>query len=70
MDTKTRTVAKAATWQLLGLAVMTGLAWMQTGNVAGAFSLAVSAAASGTVFYVLHERLWSAIGWGRVDRRS
>lgn len=65
MESKLRTVAKAATWQLLGLVTMSLLAWFQTGSVAGAFSFALSAALVGFVMFFIHERVWGFVPWGR-----
>lgn len=65
MDTKFRTIAKAVTWQILGLVTMSTLAFWQTGSIGGAVSLAVSASLTSIGFYVLHERLWGRIRWGR-----
>lgn len=65
MDTKIRTVAKAVTWQILGLISMSALAFWQTGSLRGAVSLAVSASLLSIGVYVLHERLWGRIRWGR-----
>lgn len=65
METRSRTIVKATSWQLLGLVSMSGLAWLQTGQISGAFSFALSAAAIGFVCFFLHERLWARISWGR-----
>lgn len=65
MDTKFRTIAKAVTWQILGLFSMSALAFWQTGSIGGAVSLALSASLTSIGFYVLHERAWGCIRWGR-----
>ena len=65
MESRTRTVAKAITWQLLGLCTMSLLAWFQTGSVTGAFSFAFSAALVGFVMFFVHERIWGFVSWGR-----
>jgi uncharacterized membrane protein len=64
-DTPLRSMAKAATWQALGLVVMTLITWAVTGSVATGSAIALLGAATGTVTYVLHERLWARVGWGR-----
>lgn len=68
MDTKIRTIAKAATWQILGLFTMSALAFWQTGSIGGAVSLALSASLTSIGFYILHERAWGRIRWGRKAR--
>jgi uncharacterized membrane protein len=68
MESKLRTIAKAITWQALGLAVTGALAWFHTGNMVTALSFALSTAASGLAFFVLHERLWARVRWGIAER--
>lgn len=65
METRGRTIVKATSWQLSGLVSMSGLAWLQSGSIAGAFSLALSAAGIGFVCFFVHERIWARISWGR-----
>jgi uncharacterized membrane protein len=66
MESPTRSIVKAVTWQLLGLLTMTLLAWFATGSLSAAGGLAISAAAVGFVCFVLHERIWARIPWGRM----
>ncbi|PWR03269.1 hypothetical protein DKT77_07325 [Meridianimarinicoccus roseus] len=65
MESPKRTVVKALTWQALGLVVMTAIGFVVTGSVGAGGSIAVTGALSGLLFYVLHERVWARIGWGR-----
>ena len=65
MESPARSIVKAITWQLLGLVTMTALAWLATGSLAAAGGLAISGALSGFVCFILHERLWARISWGR-----
>lgn len=67
MEMPKRTLAKAVSWQLLGLLSMAVIGWFFTGSLAAAGSMAVVAAICGLVFYVLHERVWNRIAWGRVE---
>ncbi|MDZ7843082.1 MAG: DUF2061 domain-containing protein [Gammaproteobacteria bacterium] len=67
MESATRTIAKAVSWQLLGLCSMTLIGYLFTGSVAAAGSLAVVTTIFGAVCYVLHERAWNRISWGRCD---
>lgn len=68
METPKRTIAKAASWQLLGLLTMAVIGWFFTGSLAAAGSMALVTAVCGLVCYVLHERLWNRIAWGRGER--
>lgn len=67
MESPTRTIAKAVSWQLLGLFSMTLIGYLFTGSVAAAGSLAIVTTVIGAVCYVLHERAWNRIAWGRID---
>jgi len=65
MDSPRRSWLKALTWQLLGLLVSTGIGAAFTGSVAQGAGLAMTLALVGLVLYVVHERLWGCIAWGR-----
>ncbi|MDV7144711.1 DUF2061 domain-containing protein [Tropicimonas sp. TH_r6] len=65
-DSPRRSITKALTWQAMGLLVMTAISWCVTGSVSAGGAIAVLGAATGLITYVLHERLWARIGWGRV----
>lgn len=67
MDSPARSIVKAVTWQLLGLLTMTLLAWAATGSLTAAGGLALGAAATGFVCFILHERIWARIRWGRLQ---
>lgn len=67
MESPTRTIAKAVSWQLLGLLSMTLIGYLFTGSVAAAGSLAIITTIIGAVCYVFHERAWNRIAWGRID---
>ena len=67
MDTKCRTMAKALTWQLIGLFSMTLLGYLVTGSIAEGGTVAASSAVLGTVSYLFHERVWERIKWGRLN---
>ncbi|MFV0360411.1 DUF2061 domain-containing protein [Tropicimonas sp.] len=64
-DTPLRSVVKAMTWQASGLISMTAITWAVTGSVATGGAIALAGACFGCVSYVLHERIWARIGWGR-----
>jgi len=70
MESKLRTVAKALTWQVIGLAVTGALAWLHTGSMVTALSFALSTAASGLAFFFVHERIWARVSWGIGERHA
>lgn len=51
---------------------MVALSYPHTGSMIASLSLAVSASASGFVFFLVHERLWNIVRWGRkpISKRS
>lgn len=65
MDTPVRTVAKAISWQALGLITMTGITYGITGSVAEGGLIAAVGAMTGMFSFILHERVWTRISWGR-----
>lgn len=70
MDTNSRMIAKALSWQALGLVTMTLLGFLFTGSVSAGGALAMASAAIGTAVYCLHEKLWAQIDWGRVQAQA
>ncbi len=64
-ETPLRSIIKALTWQGMGLVVMMLITWLVTGSIAKGGMIAVLGATTGTVTYILHERLWARISWGR-----
>lgn len=64
-DSRCRTIVKALSWQLLGLFTTSAIGFIMTGSLAKAGSFAVVSAAIGFGCYIVHERIWIAIPWGR-----
>lgn len=67
MDTGKRTVLKAILWNALGLAMMALVGFVMTGSLATGGAMAVVNTAIGLTSYVLYERLWARISWGRLN---
>lgn len=65
MESLKRSMVKAIVWQLLGLAMMMLIGWAVTGSAALAGGLALANMAAGFVSYLLHERVWAAVSWGK-----
>lgn len=68
MDTRRRTVLKAVLWNLLGLLTMSLVGLAMTGSAALGGAMAVANTAVGFVSYVLYERAWAGVAWGRRER--
>ena len=65
MDTKARMAAKATTWQISGLIVMTLIGLAFTGSLTAGGGIALVGCLTGFVNFFLHELLWSRVKWGR-----
>ncbi|MEM6661766.1 MAG: DUF2061 domain-containing protein [Pseudomonadota bacterium] len=65
MDTPTRTLCKAITWQISGLIMMTLIGYIAIGSFTAAGGIAVAGTVVGAVAFILHERLWNRVSWGR-----
>ena len=65
MDSTKRTLIKALFWQGLGLISMIFVGYLFTGSLRAGGLMAVANTAIGLSTYVMYERLWARIGWGR-----
>ena len=65
METRQRSVVKAVIWNILGLVTMTLVGLVATGSAAIGGTLAVVNTVIGFTLYVLYERVWAGIRWGR-----
>ncbi|MEM1006551.1 MAG: DUF2061 domain-containing protein [Pseudomonadota bacterium] len=65
METRRRSVVKAVVWNAMGLAVMTLVGLIATGSAAVGGALAMINTAIGLTLYVIYERIWAGISWGR-----
>jgi uncharacterized membrane protein len=67
METRRRSLAKAILWNMIGLLCMSLIGLAMTGSAAIGGAMAVANTVLGFCFYVIYERLWARIDWGRVD---
>lgn len=65
METRTRTLVKAVVWNILGLAVMALVGFALTGSFAVGGAMALINCAIGLTTYIVYERVWANITWGR-----
>jgi len=65
METRRRTLVKAIIWNLIGLASMYIVGYLATGSVAVGGSIAVVNTVLGLCCYLVYERVWTRIRWGR-----
>ena len=65
MDSKTRLLAKAVTWQVAGFFSMMLIGFLFTGSVTASGGIAIAGSISGFVAYFAHEMAWAKVAWGR-----
>lgn len=65
METRLRSIVKAVIWNLIGLLVMAGVGLIVTGSLAAGGLMAGTNTVIGFTTYLIYERLWSRIQWGR-----
>ncbi|MBO9453532.1 DUF2061 domain-containing protein [Tropicibacter sp. R16_0] len=65
METRQRSLVKAVIWNLMGLGMMTLVGLIATGSAAIGGTLALVNTAIGLTLYVIYERVWAGIRWGR-----
>jgi len=65
MESGRRTLVKSVLWTILGGVVMTLVGLAFTGSVAVGGAMAVINAGLGFVTYLVYERVWAGIRWGR-----
>ncbi|MEE9388852.1 MAG: DUF2061 domain-containing protein [Paracoccaceae bacterium] len=65
METRKRSLIKAIIWNVIGLVSMVLVGYLATGSVAVGGKIAVINALIGLSLYVIYERVWTNISWGR-----
>lgn len=70
MDSRKRTWIKAIGWQLMGLLSMTVVGFLFTGSLWDGGAIAGVNALVGLMFYILYERVWTRVSWGRIHHSS
>ena len=68
MDSKSRLLVKAMTWQFSGLITMTVIGYLISGSFKVGGSIAFLGAIIGFFVYLAHESLWTKIRWGKTDK--
>ncbi|WP_297774277.1 DUF2061 domain-containing protein [uncultured Roseovarius sp.] len=65
METRLRSIVKAVIWNLIGLSVMAVVGVAVTGSATAGGVMALINTIIGFSTYVLYERVWSRVQWGR-----
>lgn len=66
METGKRTILKAILWNMIGLSMMALVGFVMTGSVAVGGAMALINTLIGFTCYIVYERVWARISWGRV----
>ena len=66
METRRRTLVKAIVWNVIGLSVMSLVGLVMTGSMKVGGTIALVNTIIGLSTYILYERVWSRIAWGRL----
>jgi len=66
VDTRRRTWIKAVFWNLLGLIVMSLVGFVATGSFAVGGMMALVNTCVGFLMYIIYERFWAGVAWGRI----
>lgn len=65
METRVRTLVKSVLWTALGVVVMVVVGFAFTGSFVTGGAMALINAVIGFASYLLYERIWAGIRWGR-----
>lgn len=65
MESGRRSLVKAVVWNVMGLSVMTLVGLVATGSATVGGAIAVVNTGIGFVMYILYERVWARVSWGR-----
>lgn len=67
METRRRSIVKAASYRLFATTVVFAVAFLFTGEFGSSAKIGVSAAVAKTALYYVWERLWSNVEWGLAE---
>ena len=67
METTARTIVKSVSWQLMGLITMSLIGYAFTRSFSAGGGIAVAGAVTGLVTFVIHEKIWDRVCWGRAQ---
>ncbi|MCZ4267297.1 DUF2061 domain-containing protein [Rhodobacteraceae bacterium R_SAG6] len=65
METRGRSLVKAIVWNVIGLISMTVVGFVATGSFSAGGLMAGINTALGFTTYLIYERVWAGIRWGR-----
>ena len=60
-----RSIMKSVSWRIIGTVDTIAIAWLITGTLKFALSIGFVELVTKMVLYIVHERLWNKISWGK-----
>ena len=66
VETPRRTIVKSILWAVIGLVSMSAVGLFFTGSLAVGGGMAMLNALLGFTMYLIYERVWARISWGRL----
>ena len=70
METHVRSVAKAVSWRIVATLTTVLLVYVFTGNLVVSGGVGLTELLSKLLIYYVHERVWNAIGFGRIKKKQ
>jgi uncharacterized membrane protein len=61
----TRSIMKSVSWRIIGTVDTIAISWLITGTLKFALSIGFVELITKMVLYIVHERLWNKISWGK-----
>lgn len=68
METHVRSIAKAVSWRIVATLTTMLLVYVFTGNLLVSGGVGLTELLSKLLIYYVHERVWNAIGFGRIKK--
>ncbi len=65
VESRKRSLAKAITWRIIAITLLTAVTWLITSDVQVTTSVVIVASTIHVIAYYIHERVWERVKWGR-----
>ena len=65
IESRKRSLAKAITWRIIGITLLTAVTWLITSDAQVTASVVIVTSTILVITYYIHERLWERVKWGR-----
>ena len=65
IESRKRSLAKAITWRIIAITLLTAVTWLITSDVRVTASVVIITNVINVIAYYIHERAWVRVKWGR-----